>query len=672
MKLKHFFFLIICLGTFIACFQKDYYTNPVLLQQVIKTVEANHLQVRSIDDDLSKDFFQHYLFTIDPEKVFLTQKNINTLKKYELSIDDELKKATFQFYVQAKEMLEKGIENASTTCQAILTEDLDLYKDESFELNGEKRNFSEDNVALKERWRKKLKQELIEKLLIENTNSAAPDFKQKKEKALNEMSAHYKEQFEKRKQQTAQQAFEEYVNTFLKIHDFQSTYLSAKEKEKWEINYTRSFVGIGVSLGIVNQYPVIQNIIIGGPAWKTKQLAEGDIILNVGETNQASVDLYGKDMKEVLNLIKGEQSSILQLTVKTPSNEIKTIAITRDNIDFDLAKSFLLEDKEIKKRIGYIRLPRFYAGNEGCSVHVLKEIETLKANGVEGLILDLRNNKGGSSGEAVELLGYFLKEGVVMQMEYADGNSRVFEDVDGIAQYDGELLVLVNSNSGSASELFAGTMQDYNRAVVVGSPATFGKGTMQRFYNLDTETGSTEEKLGEIKLSIGRFYTASGRSPQYTGIVPDIILPDDDLLVPTGERAHTFVLAPDNLQLKERKQAVNTNPNMDELIEWSNKRVEKNKRFQLAKEKAQTIKEQQENSSINLAYESYKGQKEKELQKNDAYKMIFSEIDGFDVSIPKMATEDSISILKKQPWIQKLESDPYVHECYQIINDMLG
>ncbi len=666
MNLKQFFILATCTTIFTTCFQKEQYTNPILLQQVIKTVEANHLQARPLNDDLSKDFFQHYLSTIDPEKIFLTQKDIDQLQQFELSIDEELKNTSFQFYTQTRNLLEQRVVNASIFCSSILATKLDLNKDEIFEMDVKKRNFSSDKGALKDRWRKKLKQELLEKILIDNTAISTLNFEEKKAKAIQEIKELYEKKFEELVNKTGEQAFEEYVNTFLKIHDFQSSYLSAKEKEKWQVNYTRSFVGIGVRMAMVNQYPVIQNVIIGGPAWKTKQLEEGDIILSIAEANQATIELYGKELKEILELMKGAQGSKLEITVKKQTTETKTISIIREKIDFDLAKSFLLEDQQIERRIGYIQLPRFYAGEEGCSVHVLKEIETLKANGMEGLILDLRNNKGGSSGEAVELLGYFLEEGVVMEL-----NSRVLEDIDGIAQYDGELVVLVNSNSGSASELFSGTMQDYDRAIIVGSPATFGKGSMQRFYTLDTEESTA--KLGEVKLSIGRFYTASGRSPQLTGIVPDIILPDDDLFVPTGERAQEFVLKSEKTQLKERKQTVNTNPNKDQVIRLSHRRVERSKRFQLAKEKAQKIKERQDNSTVNLAFDQYTIKKKKEVKEQENYKLIFSKIDEFNISLPKeLATGDSLTILKKQPWIKKLESDPYVHECYRIINDMLG
>ena len=277
----------------------------------------------------------------------------------------------------------------------------------------------------------------------------------------------------------------EYVNAYLKIHDVQTEFLSKIEKEKWEEDFTRTLVGVGANLQIVNEYPQITELTIGGPLWKSQKAEKGDVILEIKEENQASINVLGLSMKEVIQLLRGKIGTTVRLTLKKENASVEEVAIERDKIDLDRVMSFLLEDRLQKRKVGYIRLPRFYGGKEGCAAHVLEHLELLKANDIEGIVFDVRNNKGGASRQAIEVMGYFLKEGIVMQAQYKGGGERIFEDSDGVASYEGQLLVLTNSRSGSASELFAGTMQDYGRAVIVGGRATFGKGTIQRFVDLE-------------------------------------------------------------------------------------------------------------------------------------------------------------------------------------------
>jgi len=480
--------------------------------------------------------------------------------------------------------------------------------------------------------------------------------------------------FQAIKKITPQDRLEQYVDAYLKIHDVQTEYLSKAKKEEWDNRINRLMVGIGIQLEIVNELPKIKEVVIGGPAWKTNQLSAESVILKVAEEEADFVDLIGLTMSEILELIKGKQGSKVRLSIKKPNGNIEEITITRDKIELELAKSFLLKDKNSAYDIGYIRLPRFYAGEEGCAVHVHNQIKALKAKKTDGIIFDLRNNKGGYARGAIDIMSYFLEGGPVMQTKHKDGNHRIIEDEDGSILWDGPLIVLVNSNSGSASELLSGTMQDFKRGIIVGSPATFGKGTMQRFLDVIIEENETTKSIGEIKMTVGAFYPASGRSTQYFGIQPDIVLPDDFLYIKSGERAYKHTLKTENLPFTETIQKVNQFENLDKIKNLSNQRVQNNKQFKMAMTKAKTLKENQEKTKMPLAFNSFKDyQKQQQIQQNQ-YQEIFQPIDNFQVDfIAQSSTQlenDAISN-KKEKWINRIQQDPYIYECFWIMNDMI-
>ncbi len=480
--------------------------------------------------------------------------------------------------------------------------------------------------------------------------------------------------FQKLKAIDSQERLEQYLNAYLKVHDVQTEYLSKAQKEKWTQDFNRTLVGIGARIEIIDEFPQITELTIGGSVWKSQQIEEGDVILKIAESDQAPMDALGMSIEEVIRLLRGQKGSTVHLTLKKRNGQVEEIALVRDEIDLDPAMAFILEDEQQKRKIGYVRLPRFYVGKEGCAAHVLAHLEGLKSDDIEGIVFDVRNNKGGSSREAVEIIGYFLEGGTVMQAKYRNGSHRVLEDEDTEAQYKGELLVLTNSRSGSASELFAGTMQDYGRAVIVGGKATFGKGTIQRFIGLEGTEGERSSSFGEIKMTVGNFFTASGRSPQYTGIESDIVLPDNDAFVESGERVYEYAFPHADLELVKVKQSVTSNIDFIKLQLFHFQRLISNNRFQWANDRALQIKYQQENTLVDLNYEDFKLEKEKAEQYKTNFKEVFGGIEGFKVSpLPQFSnTQDSTVIARNQRWIQMLQRDPYVYECFWIVNDLLG
>ncbi|MEZ4886507.1 MAG: carboxy terminal-processing peptidase [Chitinophagales bacterium] len=669
---------LLCLFTAITCccqftLQQDK-EAPLFLAQVVKAVQEQHLQPKVIDDVLSKELYDFYLQQIDPNKEFLTQKDIRSLQQYENQIDEELSHSTFHFFNQTLKQLQKGIQKAEKYSQNALEKDLNFSSNEQFESNPDKLDYAANNQALKERWSKKVKYIVLQELWsIENASHRA-SFEEQKQHAISHAKRLLAIKFQKLKAISKQERLEEYTNAYLKINDVQTEYLSRAQKEKWNEDFTRTLVGIGAQIEIINEYPHITELIIGGPAWKSRQVEKGDVILKIGEDNQPAIDVLGKSIEEVISLLRGEKSSMVHLTLRKTNVVVEEIALVRDQIDLDPTLCFLLEDTLQNRKIGYIRLPRFYGGNEGCAAHVLAQLELLKANGVKGLVLDVRNNKGGSAREAISIMGYFLESGPVMQAKYRDGTHRVFEDTDGEVQYNGKLLVLTNAQSGSASELLAGTMQDYSRAVIVGGRATFGKGTIQRFVDVETVDGEDTLHLGEIKMTIGKFYTASGRSPQYEGIHPDIVLPDNDAFVESGERVYKYAFPPANLEITKVHQSVTSSPNLESLKSLHLQRLTLNQRFQSATQKAQQIKDLQDNTLVDLNYENFKLQQEKTANYSKYSNETFGQIEGFKVIplLPSTLAQDSASILRNQRWIETLQRDPYVYECFWMVNDLLG
>lgn len=643
--------------------------SPVM-RQIVETVRLNHLTPREINDDLSKDLFQYYLDQIDPDKLFFTQKEINKLKSYELMLDDEWKNASLAFFDQSAELLKTCITDAEKSCHLALSEEMNLQQTETLETQSAKLEFAKDEDELRERWRQVVKKHVLEVLLALEAKYPNESFEINQKNAIARTAKLYSKEFENLKNREKNTLLESYMNAFLKVHDIQSEYLSREQKARWEAEFARAFFGIGVELKIADGYPKIDELVAGGPAWKSKQLERGDVITHITAADNLAVEVGGLELNEVINLLKGEKGTAVQLTVKTTSNEIREISLIRDKIDMDMTMAFLLQYPLNEKNIAYIRLPRFYDGEEGCAAHILQAITRLNEAKAEGMILDLRDNQGGSAREAIKIMGYFLENGAVMQAEYQNGNHRVFEDTDGVAQFEGKLVVLVNSSSASASELFSGTMQDYGRAIVVGSHATYGKGTIQRFFDLNENLRDDEFSYGEVKLTIGKFFTANGRTIQYKGIHPDIVLPAENQFIPSGERGFPYAFIVEDLPVTPVAQSVCTYSDIEKIKQLSMDRVSQDGRFQIISQRAEVVRDNNTNSVISLNYEKYKAAKDKERVSAESVKNSFIETDGF-AAIPQIANiQDTASVIRHETWKEKIQKDPYILECYRIMNDL--
>ena len=636
--------------------------EPLLLESITRLVQSNHLAPIPIDDSLSQQIFHAFLQAIDPEKIFFEEAEIAKLRTFEFDLDDQLQAGTTAFFDQAFHTYQKVLDRAHGYCQKWMDRIPNGSVEEYWEADPARRNFATGQANLRECWRLLVKKKYIESLYAIQSDETALSPEQQQQLAKERTRSHFEDQFTALLNQTRAQLFDQYLNSYVKLNDYQSEYLSPEAKARWDANFNREFVGVGLSLSTTHSYPIISEVIIDGPAWKTRAIKPGDRLLAIAAKDNLWIDLAGMPLQEVLDLLGGKPGSQVKLRIKKIGQAIREVVVIRDKIQLDLSVAAVIADGQDSPKLGYIRLPRFYAGEEGCSAHILQQLQALKAAEVDGIIFDVRDNQGGSAREAVAIMGYFLQGGVVMRSTYRDLESHQLDDEDKEAQYQGKLLILVNSKSSSASELFSGTLQDYGRALVVGSQ-TFGKGTIQRFFDLSDE--NQQILPGSIKLTMGTFYTAAGHTTQYKGIQPDIILPDPNHDVLTGERAVAHALQVPDLEISESPFPLPVIPSLDNLQALSQARRQANPYFQEIEKLAEQKRAQQHQTRIPLHFDKFKIWK----QRSSSSTLTSARSPtGLQVQMLSVITT---SENKKKYWSDRIGKDPYVMEASRIMRDYL-
>ncbi|MEL6124446.1 MAG: carboxy terminal-processing peptidase, partial [Bacteroidota bacterium] len=430
--------------------------------------------------------------------------------------------------------------------------------------------------------------------------------------------------------------FEVYLNTFSHLFDPHSDYYNPKERQDFDIGMSGKLEGIGARLRSEGDLTMVASIVPGGPAWKQGDIEVNDYILSVTQQNEETVDIFGMRLDDVVSMIRGDKGTIVTLAIQKKDGTVIQVEIERDvvNIEDSFARSAIIDLEGKAENIGYIHLPKFYssfeAPNEGnsCAVDVAEEIEKLKTNKVNGIILDLRNNGGGSLKDVVDMSGLFIEDGPIVQVKPRDRKAFVYKDDDAEVKYNGPLVVLINSFSASASEILAAAMQDYDRAIVVGTQS-FGKGTVQRFIDLDRAVrGTSEHKpLGAVKVTMQKFYRIDGGSTQLRGVTPDIELPDRYSLIDVGEREYPYALDWTEIAGLEYNQDVfNIDAAQREYLKaQSSKRLSTNPDFQLIQEQAKWLKENREQTSYALNLDQFIAQVDEQEAEAEQFKGIMDE-----------------------------------------------
>lgn len=724
MKFKSpLFFSVAMIGIFVASYMP--YVNVgekdnIRLQTLMGGINQLHYSPEKIDDKFSKEVFDLYMERLDGGRRWFTQSEVNMLKAYELSLDEAVANPNYEFFEKSVELKKAALERAQRIYREILDAPFDFSITEDVELDGDKKAFAKNEAELKEYWRKSMKYDVMTRLAdqLEKQDKARDAGEVKKEdkdgeaktaeaiekeiKEREELLAKTKEEieaesrektleryddwFERLNQERRSDYMSTYLNAIANVFDPHTSYYLPKDKENFDINMSGTLEGIGARLQQGDEYTKVVSIIPGGPAWKGKELEVEDLITKVtqgGDSTEEPLDVTGLRLDDVVEKIRGKKGTEVILTVKRVDGSTKEISIVRDVVILDegYAKSATLDYSDVVDNIGYVKLPRFYAdfnrrGGKSCAVDVAKEIEKLNAKNVNGIILDLRNNGGGSLRDVVTMSGLFIEEGPIVQVKKRDRKAEVLTDDDASVLYDGPLIVMVNEFSASASEILAAALQDYGRAVIVGSNNTFGKGTVQRFFDLDSAIRGNEDvkPLGEVKLTIQKFYRINGGSTQLKGVTPDIILPDNFTYIPTGEQDNEYAMPWTEIPAVDYSQNVYKVNNIANLKSKSAKRVANNDVFIKVDENAKRLKTQRDDTNSTLSIENYKKEVKTLEEEAKKYKDMFQPIDALHVNNLEVdLAEINVDEAKKarnDDWLESIQKDVYIQEALNIMKDM--
>ncbi|MCB0688446.1 MAG: carboxy terminal-processing peptidase [Saprospiraceae bacterium] len=664
--------------------KKEFFT----LQAVVKFLDRVHYEPKSLDDQLSHQVYDAYLRSIDPAKRFLTQDEVDQLEKYRSEIDDQIANGSFEFFDLSEGLISQGINRAEGFYKKYIDTDLDIHDDkDTLVVDAEDRSFSKDVHALEAYWRELLQYEVIMK--VHGLELAADKDESKSEaelvkEAKETISENFADWFKRLKDLRRSDRFEDYLNAITGAYDPHSNYFSPREKENFDLNMNNSYEGIGARLMPEGELTKVTEVIPGGPAWKQKELEANDFIIKVAQDGEEAKDVRGWRQDDVIDLIRGKKGTKVILTVRKADGNEQEIGIIRDQVVLEegRAKSLLIRTEEEGADIGYIRLPKFYFeadGKPGCAQDIATEIEKLDKEGAKGIILDLRNNGGGSLSEVVDMTGLFIDKGPVVQVKSRERKPYVLEDEDPAVQYKGPLIVMVNHFSASASEIIAAALQDYNRAIIVGSSSTFGKGTVQRFHQLDRFiVGNNDLKpLGEVKITTQKFYRVNGGSTQLKGVIPDIILPSPYNYINAGEKDLDTPLAWSEIEPVEHDQHVMVLPDRDLLASASADRVHNSEKFQLIEERAKLLKVQKdEHLKYPLSLEAYDAEYKRREVENAKFKNMYKTdkpllVRNLEAEIKHIDSDESIKA-NNEDFMKDVKSDVYIEEVLHIMKDMLS
>ena len=665
--------------------------EAVLMHTILRGLEYMHYQPREINDEFSSIVYDQYTKQLFGNGRFATQEDLSRLSTYKKDIDDEAKGGTYEFFNLSVEIFKTNLDKTQGYYREILSQPFDFSKVEKVEMDGEKRDFPKNDRELKDFWRKYLKYETLTRYVDkmekqeetgeEAEKKSAEDIEKEAREDVLEMFDNW---FKRMNQLKRKDRLSHFLNAVTSTFDPHTNYFKPIDKENFNIRFSGRLEGIGARLQATDDYTKVSSIVVGGPAWKGKELEDNDVIMKVAQGDKEPVDIKGMVIDDVVQLVRGDKDTEVRLTVKKSDGTIKVISIIRDIVVIDarFAKSLILDGAKENERIGYLHLPSFYADfqNEDghfCAPDVKIELEKLTTAGVDGIILDLRNNGGGSLRDVVKMSGFFIEKGPIVQVKSKGKKPEILKDFDQRAQYDGPLIVMVNSFSASASEILAAALQDYNRAVIVGSNSTFGKGTVQRFISLDrTVNGHDEYKpLGDIKLTMQKFYRIDGRSTQKKGVTPDIILPDVYHYIATGEKDEKHPLNWDEIDPVTYSQSTMQVQNMAKLQQLSAERVKNNSTFQKVTANAHRFEHQRNHTEFNLELDAFKSEKDNQDKEAKLYEDMFDMavvkgIKNLEVDLPSIHADESKEA-RNTDWIKSVSKDVYIQETLRIMRDLI-
>ena len=668
--------------------------ESVILNAIMKVQEYAHFEDNVLDDAFSENVLHGYLERLDYGKRFLLQSDVDELSSYEHLIDDHIQSGNLEFFDLSVNKIESGLNKVRNWYEEILDQPFDYSISQNYETDGEKRTFAKDDEELRANWEMQLKYETLVKL-ARKLDSQEKKIEKEEEveiKTLEELEADAREEvrdsysdwFDRLDDVRRSDRFEAFVNSITHAFDPHTDYFNPKRKEDFDINMSGRLEGIGARLQTDGDLTKVVDIIPGGPAWKQKELEIGDKISAVRQGDaEETEDITGMRIDDVVKRIRGKKGTLVTLQVLKKDGTEVDITIERDEVIIDegFAKSLIIEHEQMEEAIGYIYLPRFYSNfnsTDGpkASRDIKKELEKLQSESVGGIILDLRNNGGGALNEVVDMAGLFIESGPIVQVKSRKGEPFIYRDKDASVAYDGPLVVMVNANSASASEILAAALQDYDRAVVVGSSSTFGKGTVQRFFDLDRAvSGAGEMKpLGQVKITTQKYYRINGGSVQLKGVEPDVVLPDNYMYIETGEKDYDHAMEWTQINPVPFDQDVYVVDDLSILKKNSASRVVDNDIFQKIEENARRIDKMKDETSYSLELDSYRESTRMRKEASDKYKDLMKPIEAFSLRNSEMdmayINTDSSRIARNERWIENLQKDVYLEEALFVLADV--
>ena len=700
---KNFKVLLVAVFVAIAScsFTTKKFDNPekdkLLIDLITYVLEKGHYSPKDMNDAFSRNIYKNFIDGVDPLKRYFLNSDIEEFKQYETTIDDQIKIKDVTFFKLVYTRLTERIAQIEKIYPRILELPFNYSIDEELNVDYDKITYPNNIKALENRWRKQLKfttisnyYDLIEEngtnLNENSTEGKSEDFENPKSLSEIEIEARentkssMSEYFDFVNDLESKDYFGIFLNTIVEEFDPHTNYFAPSDRDRFELQMSGKLEGIGARLQKKNDYIKIVEVISGGPAWRGEHVEVGDMIMKVRqESEKEAVSIIGMRLDDAVKLIKGPKGTKVILTIKRVDGSIEEETIIRDVVEIEetYAKSALIKKED--KNYGLIDLRQFYFDMQNykernAASDVKKEIIRLKKEGMEGLIIDLRGNGGGSLRTAVDMAGLFIKEGPIVQVASSGSKKEVLNDNDDEIVWNGPLVILVNELSASASEILAAAMQDYKRAIVVGSKQSYGKGTVQNLLDLNQWLRNNEMgDMGSLKLTTQKFYRVNGGSTQLEGVKSDVVMADRYSYIDIGEKDYDNPLPYDKIE-PANYEVWNGNIDYEKTISRSVERITKSQQLKLIDENAQWIKNRRDVTTVNLNYESYKKDIESRIDETKK----FDSIDNYDnkliyESLPfeiELMKQDSTLFEKRKRWHKSLGNDIYIEEGINILQDL--
>ncbi|MGE5498915.1 MAG: carboxy terminal-processing peptidase [Syntrophothermus sp.] len=645
--------------------------NPGDVQQredqfILPLLSRYHYKKTDINDSLSSVILDEYLNTLDQNRVYFLASDIENFNKYRHELDDDIKIARLKPAYDIFNIYLNRIKERQDYIKTLLSKEFDFTVDESMDVERKNQPWAKSQDELNEVWRKRIKYEALREKL---DGKDWPKIAETLEKRYNN--------FERRMfQLKSEDVFQLFINQFLEAIDPHTQYFSPATSENFKMNMSLSLEGIGASLQSEDEYTIVREVIAGGPAFKSKLIKVNDKIISVAQgENGEMVDVIGKNIDDVVKLIRGPKGTVVRLQIIPADGGVnakpKEITLVRDKIKLEdkAAKKEVLEinNNSTPFRIGIITLPEFYFDFEAqargekdyksTTRDVRKLIRELKDQKVDGIVLDLRDNGGGSLQEAIDLTGLFIKDGPAVQVKNSDGSVELGVDQDPTVYYDGPLAVLVNRSSASASEIFAAAIQDYKRGVIVGEQ-TYGKGTVQNLIDLNRLFKNDNDKMGQLKLTIAKFYRVNGGSTQRRGVMPDILYPSTVDTTEFGESTSKSSLQWDQIAPADFTIYNKIGDAIPQLLGKHQERMKSDMVLKSYTEEIEEAKEAHEKKTVSLMESKLKKERDDDEEKRMA-------------RINERRKAQGLKVLNKGEVEAKDEkSDPMLRETANIVSDL--